>query len=240
MFDYYRVRFKQFTKPPHPVYDTPPHTGAPVKMPRPLAAVSWLSCILAAVGVALAAAIGKSDAERLPPALFLPILLTPVTVTLAAGFAEQQAWTRPLLIALLVALSVASLIIGLFVIASFFLISSCCVALYLYRSSHVRAYYSSLSDLAVLRLELSDLGKLEFVPLYVGGLAIVAGVLAAWYLAGCISGSGMSLRGLGDYDLYGVVLAATLFGSIFGALGKLLGEAIASRLNRRRLTSRSS
>jgi hypothetical protein len=198
-------------------------------MPPGVRLAAWSACILAGAGIAIGGIAGRSSLSVLPPWLAPAVVAIPATFTLAAGFSERQAWTRPLLVLLPLAGSVAALLVEAPALSALGALSSLALALYLYGTRAPRAYYRSLSEEAVVRVASADLGKLEFLPLYLGAVGLAVG---AWLGA-------LVVRSLSDYhglhsfhDLYGWVGVVVLSALSLGYVLRLFGEAIISRRSR--------
>lgn len=232
MYDYYRVRFRKILKPARPISELTLPGTEPVPMPKALVVVSWSSVALTGIGMAFAAAAGRTPLGSSPSWLTALVLPLPVTFTLAVGFSEQQSWTRPLLVVLVAAASVAAALCGLRAVFLVLMVAAAVTACYLYGSPAVKAYYSYLRENAIVRVAAADLRSTVFIPLYTGAVGFLAGVALGWYLASSYLERNPSPGGWSIHDVYGLVLGCLLYGSILAYLGRLVGEALVSRPSR--------
>ena len=222
MEDYYRVRFRKLIGRPGPHLD--------LEMPKPLRLVYGASSLLAALGWLAVVGLGRSSpvAGELPWLLLLSLSF-PIWVVLYLGFSEQQGWTRPLIVALLVAAallfrlsgaSVPSLAVGALAVVA---------AGYLYGSSAVRSYYGACRQNALVRITAADLRRAVFIPLYTAAAGGILGALFGYFLVTRHLGYS---SGLGANDVMAIVCTAVLLAVLVGLLGHWLGEAIVSRMCR--------
>jgi len=222
MEDYYRVRFRKLIGRAGPHLD--------LEMPRPLRWVYGASSLLAALGWLAVVGLGRSSplAGDLPWLLLLSLSF-PVWVVLYLGFSEQQGWTRPLMVALLLAAALLLRLSGASVLSVAVGTLALVAAGYLYGSSAVRSYYAACRQDALVRITAADLRGAVFLPLYTAAAGGILGASVGYFLVTRHLGYS---SGLGANDVTAIVFTAVLLAVLIGLLGRWLGEAIVSRMGR--------
>ena len=230
MYDYYRVRFRKLVGPRRPTSRTTLGGPKPVKMPTALRLVYSASCVLAGLGWLATVALGRSSplGTEYPWVVVLSLLL-PVSAAIALGFSEQQSWTRPLLVIVLLLPAAALALCKLTVFAALLSVLTVFAVGYLYGSPGSRAYYGYLRENAIVRVEMSDLRSVVFVPLYTTLVGILLGL---WLGYRTVTRHLGYSSGLGVHDVVTVVYVGVLLAILFGLIGRWIGEALASRLSR--------
>jgi len=202
---------------------------AEVPIPPSLRLVYGVCSVLALLGWLLVVGFGKSTPlTDNAPWLVLFYFTFPIWVVLYLGFSEQQSWTRPLMIALLIASTALSWIFDFVLLSAGLAVLTLLAAGYLYRSPTIRRYYADCHRHALIHLDAADLRSAAFIPLYTSIAGVILGAsLTFWLIWRQPAESAAELR-----DFAGTACASILAGVIVGVLGRWLGEAIVSRFCR--------
>lgn len=231
MDDYYRVKFRKLTGSREPSPRAWIGGPQPPEMPAALRAVHTASSVLAALGWLATVALGRgSPIGYEHPWILLLWLFMPIAVALALGFSEQQSWTRPLMVTLLLASAALAFALRVTWAGAGLGTLALGVAAYLYGSPAARAYYRHLHEDALVQIARADLRGAVFVPLYTGAAGIALGLGLGYTI---VTRSLGAVDGMGANDLTGLVAVSVLCATFLGTLGYWIGEALLSMCARR-------
>lgn len=226
MKDYYRVKFKDLRPPRRSSsYETAGGHERP-EMPRLLRIVYVASCVMSGVGWVAAVVVGRGGPLGQFPWLVVPLVAMPFAFVLALGFSEDQRWTRPLIILLLIASATLLAACRLYALAGIALVGAIMVGAYLYTSGASRAYYEFLRETALVRVSLRELWNPEFVPLYVAAVCATVGGVLGYRLVGVADAGFLEL---GANEAMAVVCGSILSATVAGVLGLWVGDRWLSR-----------